>query len=107
MTCLALTADQMIKRKEALQDFRSVEVHNLGKLLPPSDLWVAIIPRVHEIDYDLSSTMFLFPSPQYLAHTSIIPDAILQYHARQTLWLIVIHEAHIYAIRGRIPRDAI
>ena len=59
-----------------------------------------------EIDYDSLSTMFLFTSPQYLANNSIILDAILQCHALQTLRLIAINEAHIFAMHGRTFREA-
>ena len=62
MPSLALTADQIVKIKEAFQDCGSIEVHNLDKLTP-SDLRDAIISRMQEIDYDSSSTMFLFSSP--------------------------------------------
>ena len=102
---LLLTADQMIKIKVALQDFGSVEAHNLDDL-SLHDLRTAVIPRMKEINYDSSSTMFLFTSPQYLANNSIILDAILQCHALQTLRLIAIDEAHIYAMHGRTFREA-
>ena len=43
MPLLALIADQMIKIKVALQDFGSVEVHNIDDL-SSHDLRTAIIP---------------------------------------------------------------
>ena len=46
---LALTVDQMINIKVALQDFGSVEVHNLNDL-SLHDLRTAINPRMKEIN---------------------------------------------------------
>ena len=52
------------------------------------------------------STMFLFTSPQYLANNSIILNVIIQCYALQTLRLIAIDEAHVFAMHGRTFREA-
>ena len=100
----------MIKIKVALQDFGSVEAHNLDDLFS-HDLWMAIIPRMKDIDHGSLSAMFLFTSPQYIDNHSIIINAILQCHVLKTLQLIAVNEAHILAMHEhtfgamRILRD--
>ena len=96
---LALTADAMAKIKEAIQHYGSVEAHHLDEILPTT-LWDIIIPRMDEIQYNTSSTMFLFSSPQYLVKNGVLLDVILRCRARKTFRLVAINEAHLYAMHG-------
>ena len=59
-----------------------------------------VIPRMHEIRYDSGSTMFIFASPQELANTPAKLDALFICHAWQTLRLVTIDKAHLYAQHG-------
>ena len=48
----------------------------------------------------LNSTMFIFTSPQKLASTPAILDALFMCHTRKMLRLVTIGEAHLYAQHG-------
>ena len=102
---LTLTADQMANIISAIQEHGSVEAQHLDDLTP-SQLRDDIVPRMDEIKYNSSSTMFIFTSPQQLVEHPFILDAILRCHARQTLRLVTIDEAHLYAMHGRSFRVA-
>ena len=101
---LVLTTDQMVKIEEALQTHGSVEAYHLDNILP----WDihTIIQRMNTIDYNLSSTLFIFTSPQYFTTPQAIMNALLDWHARKALHLVAIEEAHIYAQYGRSFREA-
>ena len=100
----ALTADQLANIEEALQTHGSVKAHHLDNTLP-GDL-NTIIQQIHAIDYDSSSTLFLFTSPQYLTiHTAIL-NALLWCHLRSTLRLVAIDKALLYVQHGRLFREA-
>jgi len=97
---LALSADQMANIIGAIRDFVSSEGHHLGEL-SRSQINNDVIPRMDDIQYSTSSTMFLFTSPQQLVVNPTILDALLRCHARQTLRMVAIDEAHLYAMHGR------
>ena len=103
---LALTVDQMAKIEEALQDCGSVSAVHLNKL-SRAKINSDFIPRMHEIGYDSSPTMFVSISLQKLANTPTMFDALLMCHARQTLRLITIDEAHLYAQHGSTFHDVL
>ena len=101
---LALTADQMSKIDEAVQDCGSVKAVHLDELSKQA-ITDEVVPRMHSIGYDSESTLFLFTSPQKLATTPAILDALFVCHARETLRLVTIDEAHLYAQHGSTFRD--
>ena len=76
-----------------------VEAHHLDDI-SPSAVCNNIIPRMDEIEYSTSSTIFLFSSPYYIMKNLAILDAILRWHAKKTLCLVAIDKAHLYAMHG-------
>ena len=101
---LALTADQISKIEEANQDRGSIKAVHLDEL-SSATIDNEVVPRMHAIGYDSKSTLFLFTSPQKLVTTPSILDALFICHARQTLRLVTIDEAHLYAQHGSTFRD--
>ena len=101
---LALTADQISKIDEANQDRGSMKAVHLDELSSET-IDNVVVPRMHAIGYDSQSTLFLFTSPQKLATTPSILDALFICHARQTLRLVTIDEAHLYAQHGSTFRE--
>ena len=99
---LALTADQMANVINAIQLHGSFESHYFDNT-SRSAITNGIIPRIHKIGYDMSSTMFLFLSPQLIIKNLEILAALLCYHAKQTLHILAINEAHLYAMHGHFP----
>ena len=77
---LALTADQMSKIEEALEECGSVAAVHLDEL-SRSAIRDEVIPRMKEIGYDSESTLFLFTSPQKLANSPDILNALFVSHA--------------------------
>ena len=94
------------KTRVALQVEGSVETHHIDEI-PTDLLQELIIPRMHEIGYDSTSTMFLFISPQKLATTPSLLTALFVCHQLQTLRLVVIDKAHLYAQHGRSFRESL
>lgn len=92
---LSLSADQMKKMMHANQEFGSIEVHNLDEITP-SRMESDIIPRINEIKEGTTSTMFLFTSPQHLAGSPDLVEALKQAHERGVLKGIGIDEGHLY-----------
>ena len=93
----ALTADQMAKIKEAMEEYGYVEAHNLDEITS-STLRQTIIPCMDDIKYGTSSTMFLFLSPQYLVKNGgILMDVIPHCHCYscQTFCPIAIDKVHL------------
>ena len=103
---LSLTADQMAKIRVALMSEGSVEAHHADEI-PTELLNEIVIPRMHEIGYNSTSTMFIFTSPQKLANTQPLLDALFTCHQNQTLRLVTIDEAHLYAQHGRSFRESL
>ena len=103
---LALTnADQMANIMNALQIDGLIEAHNLDGT-SRSALRDIIIPRMDEIQYDTSSTMFLLSSPQYFVDNPLFLQAVLRCYRQRTLRLVSVDEAHLYAMHGRSFRVA-
>mmetsp|Transcript_36102 Transcript_36102/g.66172 ORF Transcript_36102/g.66172 Transcript_36102/m.66172 type:complete len:200 (+) Transcript_36102:456-1055(+) len=100
---LALTANQMAKIEEALQDCGSVSAVHLDELSSAAINGKAI-PRMHEIGYHSESTMFIFTSPQKIANNHAMLGTLVMCHARQTLRLVTIYETHLYAQHGNTFR---
>ena len=61
---LALTVDQMAKIEVSLQDCGSVTAVHLNELTG-EQINGEVLPRMHEIDYNFESTMYIFTSPQF------------------------------------------
>ena len=78
---LALTADQMVKIRIALQGEGSGSAYHLDDI-PLELLLELIIPAMHMIGYDSSSTMFPFTSPQKLSATPQLLKALFECHER-------------------------
>ena len=78
---LALTSDQISNITTAIQDHGSMEAHHLDDT-NPAIIRGEIIPRIEQIPYNTSSTMFIFSSPQFIVENPPIIEAILQCHAR-------------------------
>ena len=96
---LALSADQMAKIKEALESHGSVSAILLDEC-SRSDLEDDVVPRMEEIDYNSHSTLYLFTSPQKLSNSQVIRNALMKAKTEQTLRLVAIDEAHLYAQHG-------
>ena len=97
---LTLCADQIRKIDEASQKYASCEAQHIDEC-SDGDIRRTIIPRMNDIDNTSSSVMFIFISPQKLVACGPICAAILRCHQRKTLRLVVIDEAHLYAMHGR------
>jgi superfamily II DNA helicase RecQ len=97
---LTLCADQMRKIKEASQKYASCEAQHIDEC-SKDDIRNVIIPRMNAIGNESSSVMFIFVSPQKLVSCGSMRAAILRCHQRKTLRLVVIDEAHLYAMHGR------
>ena len=103
---LLLTVDQMAKIRVALQVDGSVEAHHIDEV--PTDLLrELIIPRMHTIGYDSTSTMFLFASSQKLATTPPLLEALFMCYQQQTLHLRTIDEVHLFAQHGWLFRESL
>ena len=103
---LALTADQVEKIRRANSSFGSVEAHHIDDLTE-SFIRESLIPRMMEISPRSSSCMYLFCSPQDLVKKACLRIAVLECCRRKTLRLVVIDEAHLYAMHGSTFREPI
>ena len=97
---LTLCADQIRKILEASPKYASCEAHHIDDC-SATDIKETIVPRLDAVGNDSSSSVFLFISPQKLVSCGPIRAAILRAHHRKTLRLVVIDEAHLYAMHGR------
>lgn len=94
----------MSKIEDANQDYGSVKAVHLDEL-SSATIDDEIVPRMHAIEYDSESTLFIFTSPQKLATSSAILDALFVCNAKETLRLITIDKAHLYAQYGSTFRE--
>ena len=94
----------MAKIRVASQVEGSVSAFHLDDV-PLQSLLELIIPAMLVIDYDSTSTMFLFTSPQKLATTPQLLKALFECRDKQTLRVVTIDEAHLYAAHGRSFRE--
>ena len=97
---LSLTADKMAKIRVSLQSHGSIYAHHIDEI-PLSLIIELIIPRMFEIGYNSNLIMFSFVSQQQFASTQVLLDALFKCHHNQTLRLVAIDEAHIYAQQGQ------
>ena len=67
---------------------------------PLSHIIELIIPGMFGVGYNSNSIMFMFISPQQLALTPVLLDALFKCQQKKTLRLVAIDEAHIYAQHG-------
>ena len=103
---LALTADQVEKIRRANRSFGSVEAHHTDDL-DESFIRERLIPRMMEISNSTTSSMHIFCSPQDLVNKAYLRIALLECYRRKTLRLVVIDEAHLYAMHGSTFREQI
>ena len=103
---LSLTADQMAKIRVTLQVEGSVDAHHLDEI-QTSLLRELIIPQMHEIGYDSTSTMFLLTSPQNPVTTSSLLEALFMCHQKQTLRSVTINGAHLFAQHGQLFQESL
>ena len=103
---LALTADQVEKIRRANRSFGSVEAHHTDDL-DESFIRERLIPRMMEISDSTTSSMYIFCSPQDLVNKAYLRIALLECYRRKTLRLVVIDEAHLYAMHGSTFREQI
>lgn len=101
---LSLSADQMVKMKEAKQLLGSVETHHLDEL-PTNDGGESlqkIVNRMSQLQEETTSTMFLFLSPQFLCKKSSKPllDALVVAYERKVLRVVGIDEAHLFVLHS-------
>jgi len=101
---LSLSADQMVKMKEAKQILGSVETHHLDEL-PTNDGGESlqkIVNRMSQLQEETTSTMFLFLSPQFLCKKSSKPllDALVVAYERKVLRVVGIDEAHLFVLHS-------
>ena len=97
---LTLCADQIRKIEEASQKYASCEAQHIDEC-SDGDIRNLIIPRMNAIGNASSSVMFIFVSPQKLVSCGPMRAAILRCHQQKTLQLVVIDEAHLYAMHRR------
>ena len=103
---LAPTYYQMANFINAIQLHGSFEAHHLDNT-SHSAITNYIISRMHKIGYDMSSTMFLFSSPKLIINNpEILASLLCCNDAKQTLQLVAIYEAHLYAMHGCLFRFA-
>ena len=55
---------------------------------------------MNEIPYDTLATMFLFSFSQYIIDNPLFLQALIRCHGRKTLRLVLVDEAHLYAMHG-------
>ena len=84
------------KNKDALQPHGSVSALLLEKC-PHSDLKDDVIPGIEEIDYNSNSMLYLFTSSQKLANSLLIHNALMKAKIKETLRLVAVDKAHLYA----------
>ena len=106
---LALTANQMMKLKEAISDHGAIEVHHLDEL-KKVQVNTKLIPRmlgICRMIHPLQSSSCLLSSQQYLAKKLLMWNALVQFQSRQTLRPVAIDEVHLYTQHGRTFRECI
>ena len=62
---------------------------------------------MHRIRYNPTPTVFLFTSPQKLSTTPSLLEALFMCHQKQTLHLVTIDKAHLFAQHGRLFRESL
>ena len=87
-----------------IQTHGYVEEHHLDKA-SNGVISNTFISRMREISYESSLILFLFTPPQKLTNNPPILNTLLECHACQTLRLVAIDEAHLYAQHNRTFRD--
>jgi len=60
-----------------------------------------------EIRFNSSSAMFVFTSSQALVEKAYFRQAVLECYRRKTLRMVVIDEAHLYAMHSTTFREEI
>ena len=103
---LALTANQLSHLQRAVQDYVAVSAYHLDDT-SKKDLTEKIIPKINSFQYESSTSMLLLCSPQFIADNIAFRNALLWARDPQVFRLIVIDEAHLYAIHGVSFRDSI
>ena len=103
---LVLTANQLEKIKQAMQQYGCVDVTHLDET--KEDVIIStVIPRMLSLQSNTTTTNFLLCSPQYIANHSSFREALLKCHTRRTLRLVAIDEIHLYTMHGKSFRDSI
>ena len=88
-----------------MEGYEPIEAHRLDEI-PPFSFRQTIIPRMDEIEYGTSSTVFLFSSTQYLVANYIVINAILLCCAHKTFRLLAFDKAHLYTMHGQSFHDS-
>ena len=66
-----------------------------------------LIPCINETSPTSSTCLYVFLSPQALVDRSYLREALLACWRRRVVRLVVIDEAHLYAMHGRTFREPI
>ena len=97
---LSLTANQLSRIRKAIQKYGIVIAYNLDAA-SRADIKNKIIPKLDNYSYSSSISMLLSCSPQSIADNTQFMNPLLRAQDREVLRLIVIDEAHLYAMHGR------
>ena len=98
---LALSADQLAKFKEGSQAYGTAETHHMDEVVKESRAKVfELMRRIHRLERDTSSTIFVICSPQFLVNNSQFCSTLVRANAERTLHLVVIDEVHLYVQHG-------
>ena len=77
----------------------ALEYHHLDGI-PLCNINDTIIPQMNKIEYTSLSAIFVLTSPQRLANNPEVLADLFECHRRQTLRLVTVNEAHLYAQHG-------
>ena len=95
---LALTADQVLKFMEGTDKYGAIDAHNMDA--SPKALRKQIIAKMGRLVGDITTTLFIFVSPQTLAGDKSFLDAVIKCARSGTLRSVVTDEAHLLAVQG-------
>ena len=105
---LSLTADQLTAFQSGCDDFGSIIAINLDEIATTSSTKKRIIAFIIKLSRKISTTIFIFSSPQFMAKNPAIMNALLNNCARKgNLRSITIDEAHLWAKHGSSFREEI
>ena len=103
---LTLTTGQLTKLRGANQHHSQVFAHHVDEC-SKSFVRNTLILTIRGLSDDTPATVFLLCSPQYLDEETAFRDAILHCAENGPLGMVVIDEAHMYAMHGRSFRTSI
>ncbi len=98
---LTLSTDVMHKFEDAITTWGNMGIYHLDELYDCNRLaFKRLLQRCSLIDRSMTSTLFLFLSPQFLINHCDALDVFVTCAQKRTLRLIAVDEAHIHVQHG-------